>query len=321
MPVGFVSVIVPCFNGLPDLDAQLSALAAQDFDGDFEVILSDNGSTDGLREHVARLDTALDVRWIDSSDVRGTPHARNAGIDAARGDFLAFTDQDDAVYPHWLTALTRAAEKFDAVGGPIEVHTLNSPEVASWRVVPAPDELFETTYLPYAHGNNFGMWRRVVEEVGTFDESFLGGGEDADISWRIQQAGLSLGHVPDALVAYRLRTSVGAAYHQGVGYGRSAWQVIDKHESKGARQPSIRELALFAYGLMLRNPLLPGRLSPLPKGMWAMSIGSLRGTVSMRMRHTLTRFRLSLRQQGRLSRTMRRAGAAPSGSTSARRYR
>lgn len=298
MPVGFVSVIVPCFDGLPDLDVQLAALAAQNYHGEFEVIISDNGSTDGLREHLEQLESPLDLRWIDSSDVRGTPHARNAGIEAARGDFLVFTDQDDAVYPNWLTALARAAETYDAVGGPIEVRTLNSPEVATWRVVPAPDDRFETTYLPYAHGNNFGMWRHVVDRVGTFDESFLGGGEDADISWRIQEAGLSLGHTPDALVAYRLRTTVRAAFHQGVGYGRSAWEVTHKHEQNGARQPHLREMGLFAYGLALRNPWLPKRLSPLPKGMWAMSIGSVYGSLSPRMRHALRNFRLSRRAQG-----------------------
>lgn len=298
MRFGFVSVIVPCFNGLPDLDVQLAALADQDYTGEFEVILSDNGSTDGLREHLDRLNSPLNVRWVDSSDVRGTPHARNVGIAAARGDFLAFTDQDDAVHPGWLTALTRAAQAYDAVGGPIEVETLNSSEVATWRVVPAPEERFDTNYLPYAHGNNFGMWRRVVDEVGTFDESFLGGGEDADYSWRIQEAGLTLGHVPDAMVAYRLRTTVRAAFNQGVGYGRSAWQVTHKHEQNGAEQPRLRELLWFAYGLAIKNPLLPKALSPLPRGMWAMSVGSLRGTVSMRLTHELARRRLSRRQQG-----------------------
>lgn len=321
MSVGFVSVIVPAYNGLPDLDEQLSALEAQDFEGAFEVIISDNGSTDGLRDHLARRRSPLDIRWIDSSDVRGTPHARNAGIEAARGDFLAFTDQDDAVYPTWLTALVRAAETFDAVGGPIEVETLNSPEVATWRVVPAADERFDTTYLPYAHGNNFGMWKWVVDRVGPFDENFLGGGEDADMSWRIQQAGLTLGHVPDAMVAYRLRTTVRAAYLQGVGYGRSAWQVTHKHEPNGARQPHLREIALFAYGLALKNPWLPARLNPLPKGMWAMSAGSLQGSLSVTIRHAIRSPRLNRRLPGQWSRTTPRADDAASGSTSARRCR
>lgn len=288
MTVGSVSVIVPVYNGLPDLEVQLEALAAQDYAGEFEVIISDNGSTDGVREHLERSTWDLDIRWIDSSDVRGTPHARNAGIAAARGEFLAFTDQDDAVYPNWLTALALAAEHYDAVGGAIEVETLNSPEVASWRIVPAPAERFETSYLPYAHGNNFGMWRRVVEQVGPFDEEFLGGGEDADLSWRIQEAGLTLGHAPDAMVAYRLRTTVRAAYGQGFGYGRAAWQVTRKHEANGATQPGIRSILLFGYGMVVRNPWLPKALSPLPKGMWAMSVGSLRGTVSMMLRDRLT---------------------------------
>nr|WP_314143554.1 glycosyltransferase [uncultured Rhodococcus sp.] len=301
MPVGFVSVIVPCFNGLPDLDVQLAALAAQDYHGEFEVIISDNGSTDGLREHLEQLESPLDIRWIDSSDVRGTPHARNSGIEAARGDFLVFTDQDDAVYPNWLTALARAAEKYDAVGGPIEVQTLNSPDVATWRAVPAPEDRFETTYLPYAHGNNFGMWRYVVDQVGTFDESFLGGGEDLDYSWRIQQAGLTLGHESTAMVAYRLRDTTKDAFVQGIGYGAAWVQVATKHRTQGCPNPPalwgiLAHVWTMAVLGTVRNPLLPPSLKPMPRGQWAQQLGQQYG--ALRMRVASLRGPVSRRQQG-----------------------
>ncbi|MCZ4520745.1 glycosyltransferase [Rhodococcus ruber] len=324
MPIGLVSVILPCFNGLPDVDVQLAALAAQDYEGDFEVIVSDNGSTDGLREHLDQLGLPVDIRWIDSSDVQGTSHAKNAGIAAARGDFLAFTDQDDAVYPNWLTALTRAAETADAVGGPIEVHTLNSPKVATWRDVPAPADRFETEYLPFAHGNNFAMWRRVVDQVGNFDENLVAGGEDIDISWRIQQAGFSLAHTPDALVAYRLRDTVTATFRQGVRYGRSSYRISVKHGSRGAwNPPLVKVMALQAWGIVYlaiaRNPCLPKILHPLPSGRWALLLGQFCGAFQVRLEHV--QGLVSRRLPGRWSRTTPRANAAPSGSTSAHRYR
>ncbi|MBY4129279.1 glycosyltransferase [Rhodococcus fascians] len=287
MPISLVSVIIPVFNGLPELDEQLAALAAQDYGGRFEVILSDNGSTDGLRQHLADLDLALDIRWIDSSDVRGTPHARNAGMNAARGEFLAFTDQDDAVHQGWLSALVRAAEDFDAVGGPIEVETLNSAEVASWRPPPPPERPFETPYLPYAHGNNFAMWSRVAAEVGPFDEEFTGGGEDVDISWRIQQAGLTLGHVPEAVVAYRLRTTLRATFRQSVRYGWTACQVTLKHRDRSGLYPPAflalpGLLGSIAYLLVARNPWLPRAFNPPTRGLWVMLIGHQYGALRMR---------------------------------------
>ncbi|MGA9869540.1 MAG: glycosyltransferase family A protein, partial [Rhodococcus sp. (in: high G+C Gram-positive bacteria)] len=161
MPISLVSVIIPVYNGLPFLDVQLEALAAQDYAGDFEVVVSDNGSNDGTREHVEGISSTLTLRCVDASRTRGVSHARNVGIDAARGEFLAIVDHDDAVHPGWLSALVRAAEEFDALGGPSEVDSLNSKEMASWRAVPPPEERFDSIYLPWAKGNNFAMWRRV----------------------------------------------------------------------------------------------------------------------------------------------------------------
>ena len=281
-----VSVIIPTYNGLPDLAVQLDALAAQDTVQPFEVIVSDNGSTDGLADYLSSYEHRrhLQLRHIDSSDVQGTPHARNAGIDAARGDFLLFTDQDDKVHPGWVSAMSDAAEQFDAVGGPIEVHTLNSPRVAAWRIVPGPEERFESVYLPYAHGNNFGMWRHVVDSVGKFDESFLGGGEDGDLSWRIQQAGLTLGHAPNAMVAYRLRTTLKATWHQSVAYGRASARLTHKHRPAGCPRRPLSFTALWSLRLLITNPLLPQRITRFPRGLWILATGVQVGKADGRLR-------------------------------------
>lgn len=289
MPISLVSIIVPVYNGLPDLDVQLAALAAQDYKGEFEVVISDNGSTDGTREHLDQIDVPYPLRWIDASRTRGVSHARNVGIDAAIGEFLAIIDHDDAVHPEWLTALTREAENFDAVGGANELTSLNSSEVASWRTAPHPEQRFETIYLPFAQGNNFGMWRRVVEKIGYFDEELVGGGDDVDYSWRIQQAGMTLGHVPDAIVAYRVRTTLRASFRQGRNYGGSACLVTEKHAKLGCPNPSHflqipAHLATIGFLVIARNPWAPNRLTPLPSGLWVHLIGRQYGALRMRLR-------------------------------------
>lgn len=302
MPISLVSVIVPVYNGLPHLDVQLRALEAQDYKGAFEVIVSDNGSTDGTREYVACLSSSLTVRCVDASRIRGVSHARNVGMDAARGEFIAIVDHDDSVHPGWLTALTREAENFDAVGGPIELYSLNSPEVASWPGAPTPEQRLDTFHLPWAQGNNFGMWRNVVQQVGYYDEELTSGGDDVDYSWRIQEAGLTLGHAPEAVVAYRLRTTLGGCFAQGRKYGGAACVVAVKHRSRGCPQlsPFVQvpaHLASLAFMLVARNPWLRRRSGAVPREIWAQHLGLQYGAMVMRLRLLNPRVRTEIEGQ------------------------
>ncbi|WP_324195322.1 glycosyltransferase family 2 protein [Nocardia abscessus] len=281
-----VSVIIAVFNGLPLLDVQLEGLAAQDYSEPFEVILSDNGSADGLAEYLEGhpLSEQLRLRRIDSSDSRGTPHARNVGAAAADGDFLAFTDQDDWVHPSWLSALVEVGATCDAVGGPIETVSLNSPEVARWRPSPPPEERFDSHYMFWAHGNNMGMWRTAFEKVGGFDEDMLFG-DDIDISWTIQEAGMTLGHAPDAMVAYRLRPTLREAWRQAVGYGRTQVDVYVKHAPMGCPpypwRATLTSLAVFLFC----NPAFFFMRRWVPTGLWALHGGLLAGRLRGSLHH------------------------------------
>jgi glycosyltransferase involved in cell wall biosynthesis len=126
-----VSVIVPNYNSGHGLGAQLLALAGQGYAGNLEVIIPDNGSHDGSAR--AAIDWALDVtavRVIDASGRRGPGAARNGGVRAARGDFLAFCDADDVASPTWLRELVRSSAGVDLVGGRLEGDRLNTEDVA-----------------------------------------------------------------------------------------------------------------------------------------------------------------------------------------------
>src|SRR5205085_6844888 len=117
-----VSVIVPVRNGERHVGDQMAALAAQDYDGPWEVVVVDNGSTDRTAEVVARWrDRLPSLTVVDASNRRGLNHARNAGRAAARGDFLAFCDADDVATPGWVSALAEAAAQADLVSGAIEL--------------------------------------------------------------------------------------------------------------------------------------------------------------------------------------------------------
>lgn len=281
-----VSVIIPIFNGLSLLDVQLEGLAAQDYTEPFEVIISDNGSTDRLREHIEghSLREWLSLRYVDSSDRVGAPYARNAGAAAAVGDFLAFTDQDDRVHPTWLSALVEAAAEYDAVGGPIETVSLNSPEVARWRPSPPPEERFDSHYRFWAHGNNISMWRATFEKVGGFDEAMLAG-DDIDISWTIQEYGMTLGHAPRAMVAYRLRPTLWEAWRQAVEYGRTQVDVYLKHSAFGCPPVPLRATLTTVAVALFCNPAFVFMRKWVPPGLWALHAGLLVGRIRGSIHH------------------------------------
>jgi glycosyltransferase involved in cell wall biosynthesis len=97
-----VSVVVPCYNSLPYLPETVASILAQDF-GDLEVVLVDDGGTDDLAGWVAQQDDPR-IRLIRQENA-GPSAARNTGIEAARGELVAFLDSDDTWEPQYLSKL------------------------------------------------------------------------------------------------------------------------------------------------------------------------------------------------------------------------
>ena len=109
-----ISVIVPIYNTKPYLQACLDSILAQDIQVPYEVLLIDDGSTDGGGE-VCDEYAAKDERVrVFHQENQGLSAARNTGIDAARGRYYAFVDSDDVVLPAYLRTLYEACEKHDA---------------------------------------------------------------------------------------------------------------------------------------------------------------------------------------------------------------
>ena len=109
-----LSVIIPCLNAANTIAVQLDALAAQQWDQPWEVIVADNGSTDDSIAIIERYKTTLPhLRIADASARRGQPYALNVGAMAATGEALAFCDADDEVAPGWLSAMGEALSKHD----------------------------------------------------------------------------------------------------------------------------------------------------------------------------------------------------------------
>lgn len=111
-PAPRISVIIPTYNREGYIADAIDSVLQQTC-GDFEVIVVDDGSTDGTRERVAAYGEK--VRYIFTSN-RGVGHARNLGMAHARGEFLAFLDSDDVLYPYMLELESRLLDLHPDVG-------------------------------------------------------------------------------------------------------------------------------------------------------------------------------------------------------------
>lgn len=280
-----VTVVIPCRNAVTTLPAQLAALARQDVTVPFEVVLADNGSTDGLSAAAASWGgSGLDLRVVDAGDVPGVAHARNVGLRAARGALVAVCDADDEVSPGWLRHLVAAAETAPLVGGRVETGSLNDAVRRAWRVGPPADRLpVKLGFLPYAVGCNVAVDRQAALDVGGWDESFVSGGDDVDFSWRLQLAGHALVAAPGAVVHYRYRTDLRGTMRQLRLYARCEAQLLRRFADAGARpqqpSPSVRDLRWLGRNL---PSLVAGQAR---RGRWLGRLATVTGRVEGSLRY------------------------------------
>lgn len=231
-----VSVVIPCYNGADVIGRQLEALARQRVDFSWEVVVADNGSTDGSAAVAARHSSdVLPVRTCDASARKGINHARNVGVSHSRGRYILLCDADDAVQDGWLAAMDAA---FSAgarlVGGRLIRVTADDRPVG----VGEEGMRNDLEFLPWPQGANCGFARAVYDEVGPFDEDYLGGGDEADFFWRAQVRGDELVYVPEAAIRYTERPSSKARFRQHYRYGRSHAQLFHAFAADGMPRSS-----------------------------------------------------------------------------------
>jgi glycosyltransferase involved in cell wall biosynthesis len=276
-----LSVIIPCLNAAKTLGKQLEALAAQDWEEPWEIIVADNGSVDGsvvvARQYMSRMPH---LRAVDASDRRGPGHAANVGAAAARGEALAFCDADDEVAPGWLRAMGEALSKHDFVACRIDLEKLNP----RWLRRRSPQErgvqqYSYPPYLPHAGGGTLGVKRRVHEAVGGFDESlpYL---QDTDYCWRIQLAGTELRFVPDAVVHVRLRHTLPGIFRQALNWAEYNVVLYKRYQAHGMPRLRLRE-GLAAWRHLARSLLHLRTRADWARWTWELGwrMGRVRGSI------------------------------------------
>lgn len=236
-----VSVVIPALNAAHCIGAQLEALARQEVPYAWEVVVSDNGSTDGTADVVMSFADRLPVR-VTTAPERGHARARNAGARAARGRKLIYCDADDEVGPGWVVAMAAELDRSDLVGGYVDDASLNDSDSQQWRRTQDHSALpTKMGFLPLAITANIGIRADVLAAIGGFNESYGEGCGDVEVCWRAQVKGFSLGYAPDAVVSYRYRTSVRGMGKQMYARGRAEPQLYRDFLPHGVPRRRARE--------------------------------------------------------------------------------
>lgn len=251
------SVVIPTHNRRALLERVVEAAVGQSLPrADYEVILVDDGSTDGtdaLGEELAR---RRGIRYVRQAN-RGVAAARNRGIAEARGDIVAFTDDDCLVPPDWLARLAEGYMRHpEAVG--VGGRIIAPPEVLRTRAVARlEDHVARRVYgagdhevlggfeCPAGGTNNMSYRRGALLAAGGFDEGFPPRvwGEDADLKLRLTRAGGRLLYVPVAVIHLR-DYGLGTFLRQSWQRGRGEAHFRLKHDGRRGTAAQLRRLLL-----------------------------------------------------------------------------
>lgn len=225
-----VSVVVCTRNGAATIRRTLDALWRLDYP-EYEVIVVDDGSTDDTAALVAKHPVRL-LRMTHG----GLSRARNAGLASARGDVVAFVDDDAYPDPHWLRHLvvTLRGGGHVGVGGPNFAPPDCGPVARCVAAAPGGPRpvLLTDTEAEHLPGCNMAFVRARLVEAGGFDPRFHAAGDDVDVCWRMRERGWTLGYSPAAVVWHYPRASVHAYWRQQQGYGRAEALLAEKWPQK-----------------------------------------------------------------------------------------
>jgi GT2 family glycosyltransferase len=273
-----VSVVALSWNGREHLETCLPTLCQQTYEHR-EIILVDNGSTDGTSDWVRATYPEVEVARVEQN--RGVPGGLNYGIRRARGEFIALVNNDTEVDRAWLAESICALNAHPETGftasrvrlfykrthldttGDMYFSTGHASK-RGWLLPDGP-EFDRGTWVFGASGAAAVYRRRMLDEIGLFDEDYHAGLEDLDLSFRAQLVGYRCRYVPSAIVYHKVGATLGAGPLESAAQERlhrNLWRTLIKNLPG---RLWVRYLAqiLFAEVVVHAAALRNGRLGPL----------------------------------------------------------
>jgi len=219
-----ISFVIPNYQGENLLPACLDSIFSQKTGTTYEVIVVDDCSTDGSADLVSR--SYGQVKLIVNQRNRGCAASKNIGAAEARGEHIAFLDNDIELDPHWLEAMAgrfhREGEKLGACASHILINGYSSLLNSTGGFVNllgyAWDRgIFGQDTDSYSH-NTQVMWacaasmivrRSIFEEIGGFDSAYEYLFDDVDLGWRMNILGYGVAYEPRAIAYHHQKAAQG----------------------------------------------------------------------------------------------------------------
>ncbi len=284
---GIYSVIIPTYNRRQTLLTVLRALERQEAAELIrEVVVVDDGSSDGTADTVRELHTPLPIELLEGR--RGGPAAaRNAGIATARAERVLFLCDDIEASPALLSAhemRRRGASGPHAVVGRVDwppgkaVSCFEAFAIERYHfgyaALDGRDELPFHAFITA----NLSIDRELLHGLGGFDEGFSYGWEDTDLGLRAVEAGVRLLYAPEALGYHHPGSDPASYCRRQEAVGRSAAHFVRKHPDHGSvvgadRLPRPWTPRWLAKGALFNRLTLPG---------WTLAAGALAGAGATR---------------------------------------
>jgi GT2 family glycosyltransferase len=234
-------VIVVCFNSQDTLARCLKHLSDQDHPN-YEVIVVDDGSTDGTAAVAEAASSQGRLKLIRAKRNRGCPAARNLGLREARGEIVAFVDADGFAAPDWLSRLTTSFAGDLRIGGVAStVFFEENPLVLNgaggtvnrqgWAADLSMNRSYEDVQLAreavYPMGCGMAVRREALARVGPFDDRMLNYYDDVDYGIRLWRAGYRVAVATDAWVDHA--AAIGDSARKRLLCERHRMRVVLKH--------------------------------------------------------------------------------------------
>lgn len=275
-------VVIANWNGRQLLPNCWRALMAQTF-RDFEVIVVDNGSTDGSIDWLAS--QAASALVIRNSTNQGFAAANNQGIRASTAPLIATLNNDALPEADWLHALIDAADQNESIGmfaskilllnpigqldsAGIEVDRTGIAWNRYWR---QPDSAsVDESVEVFGPSAAAALYRRsMLDQIGLFDETLFAYYEDVDLAWRAHWAGWRCLYVPTARVEHvHSATSGQGSPFKNFLLGRNKWLVILKNYPFSRLWRYVPLMILTDLGAALVATIRTRNVSPI-RGRWA----------------------------------------------------
>ncbi|MBF6568509.1 MAG: glycosyltransferase [Candidatus Binataceae bacterium] len=231
-----VSIVVAAHQAAATLGGCLVSLGRLTYPN-YETIVVDDGSTDGTAD-IAKANGVRVLRL----EHRGLAAARNAGIEAASGEIVAFIDADAQADRDWLYHLVECMTRRGviAAGGPNVGQPPGSALQAALFAAPGlPREVRASDdRLSHLCGCNMAIAKRALAAIGGFDPMFDRAGDDTDISIRLGERGNVLAHAAGAVVIHKRRSTIGDYLRQQRGYGAAEGALFRKYP-RSADRPAV----------------------------------------------------------------------------------